>query len=71
MLPPLMLPTTLNPLALLNVAATAGVMAPAAVVYICMFVPRAVSVKFSAATTSTRPVDTVPKLVAPNPRAVN
>ena len=72
-LPPVILPVTLKPEALENVAIDVGVMAPAAVVNICMFVARLASVKFSAATTSTRPVDAFPNCRAPllNPRAVN
>ena len=67
------LPVTLRPAALENVAIAVGVIAPDAVVYICMLVALLVSVKFSAATMSTRPVDALPNCKEPllNPRPVN
>ena len=64
----------LNTIVLLsNVAIPVGFTAPTAVVYITTFVERLVSVKFSPAITSTRPVDEVPNCSVQllNPRPVN
>jgi hypothetical protein len=56
-----------------KVAKVVGVMAPVAVVNICMLVALLVSVNASAATTDTNPVDTFPNCSVPllNPRPVN
>ena len=72
-LPPATLPATLNPAALLNVAMAVGVIAPDAVVNTVTLVARLVSVKFSAATKSTRPVELLPNCKLPllKPRPVN
>ena len=58
--PPVTFPFTLKPLTLEKTAIVLGVIAPGAVVSTCTLVARLVSVKFSAATTPTRPVDTLP-----------
>ena len=72
-LAPSTLPATLNPAALEKVAIAVGVIAPAAVVNICILVALLVSENASAAVTSNRPVDTLPNCSVPllNPRAVN
>ena len=66
-------PVAWKPPALSNVAVAVGVIAPTAVVYTSTLVARLVSVKFSAATTSTRPVDELPNCKLPllKPRPVN
>ena len=70
---PVTLPVTLRPLALLNVATAVGVIELVAVVKITTLVARLVSVKASAATKSTRPVELFPNCKVPllNPRPVN
>ena len=72
-LAPNTLPATLKPDALEKVAVAVGVIAPDAVVNICMFVALLVSVNASAAVTSNRPVDALPNCNVPllNPRPVN
>ena len=67
------LPARLRPFALEKVATAVGVIAPDTVVNICMLVALLVSVKASAATMSTRPLELFPNCKSPmlNPRPVN